>query len=350
LPGIVDPSIGFAPGQIDELGRGALLALADMLPRAADAGRGAGEAAGSAEGATRPDLSIGFPRSPGFPALVGAVVRMLDLPPETVFDSVGPETVAVVDGEGTRASPLSLTIGVSVRDLSVVAPSGDRLMSVVLAAPEPEGAEMGPDFRGAYPPAVRSAAIPPGAPAHLGGLLGETPSVSWQFAPQEGSAWWMEPAGDEGELRWDGGGAPGLRDDGLIRAGAPGKARGAMRQPRDGSHSPWAMPGWWVARLAQRAEPGSASGGTSPDPAASLRAISEVLTRRRGERGVLTAGVARPALALAALAAVGVPLPEATRAIRWVDRVRWEGVLSEPGRLMIDVRIDLDPTKGAAAP
>jgi hypothetical protein len=346
VPQGVDPRAGFAPGQIDALGDGALLALADMIP-AAPAQRGEAIDGAQADGPAR-RFAIGLPRSPGFVALVDAVTRMLDLPPETRREAVGPETIVVVRGDGTRVDPLSLTVGVAVSDLSVVAPSADRLMAGVLAAPSITGpATLGPDFRGAYPPAVRTASIPAGAPAHLGGLLGDSPIVSWHFAPAAGAVPWARP-GPAGPLRAGGAGVAG---------GGPGKA-GGVPQPVSAPGSPWAMEGWWVARLAQHTDRPAAAARAGPpadadpdaDPAASLRTTSGVLTAAHEERGILTAGLARPALALAALAAVDVPIPVAARAIRWIDRVRWEGTLAGPGRLVVEVQIDLDPTRGATPP
>ena len=64
--------------------------------------------------------------------------------------------------------------------------------------------------------------------------------------------------------------------------------------------------------------------------------------------GVLTAGLMRPAQALGALAAMGVPVPPTLGSARWVERVWWEGSLAEPGRLMIDLSIDLKAGMGVS--
>ena len=365
---------GLAPGQIDALAEGALLAVADLIPRepldgapsplgagggvhGGDGGQGVrvvGDAEVTPNAAFAPraprarqDMAFTIPRGPNLASMVAGITEMLDLRPEDGHWAVAGETIAVVHGSGRRDDRLSITLGVSSDDLSRLAPSADRLMAWLLAAPAGDSAggagtdvdraaTLGPDFGGAFPPAVRVAEVPEASMARLGGLLGQRPVIAWQFAPMVGAvpgeAWAVERLGDRvGE----GGGA----DAGGVGAAGVTPASVRMVGQGLGRPSPWAVPGWWVVRLEQ-----SPDGGRAP---AALRDVSGLLVSPRVERSVVTAGVLRPAQLLGALAALGVPMPPAMGAMRWVQRVRWEGDEAEPGRLVVELAIDLDPTMGA---
>lgn len=314
---------GLSRGQIDHLADGSLLALADVLPvRVTPEG----------EAQPAPDQDGGgaaftFPTGPNLASIVGGMVRMLDLTPEQADLALGTQTIAVVHGSGRREDPLCLTLGVASQDLSVLAPSGDRLMGAMLAVPAlaAAGPQAGPEFRGVYPPAVRVCEVPEGSLAHLNGLLGDQPAIAWQFAPMQGAVAGPRPGADEQD-----------------RTASPARV------------SPWAVPGWWLVRLSQapltpagEAVEGWASNGGD---ARALRDTSALLTGKPGDARVVMAGVVRPARLMAALvmAMHGVPIPPAmAAAMRWVDRIRWEGTLAPEQHLVVEIAIDLNPGMGA---
>lgn len=344
-------STGLACGQIDALAQDSLLAVADLIPRnstplstnAIEApivgGQGAGElvpVVSSPSPSTQRPSGLAIPRGPSLASIVAGLTEMLDLTPDAATRAVGCETIAVLQGSGRQDDPLALTVGVSSNDLSSLAPSADRLMAWLLAAPVPEPARhassdlksdatrdpmAGPDFGGTYPPAVRVAEVPLESMARLGGLLGEKPVIAWQFAPMDGALVRAAPQ----------------RADGVVNVGA-GARVGAHADAGAERASPWAVPGWWVVRLEQSPRQGGAP--------AELRQVSGVLSSACGPRNVVTAGIIKPAELLGAMAALGVPMPPAMGAMRWVSQVRWEGTATESGRVVVELSVNLNPSMG----
>lgn len=285
------PSPGIAGGRIDLLAEGALLTVAETLAEGGsmtpDAGPGR--------------IGIAVPRAPDLASIARAITMMLDLPGDRADEAIGGRAVLRIDGSGRRHEPLGLTMAVASPSLGALAPAADRMMAAMLASPAAD--TPGPDFRGCYPPAVRTAEIPEQSRARLGGLIGERPAIAWQYAPMRGA----RPVSED---------------------------------------APWSMPGWWICRLDDL---GASESGASRH-AAELRRVSRLLTDEDSAGSVLTAGVVRPAGLLGAIASMGVPMPPAMGSLRWIDRIRWEGVLAEPGRMVIDVSIDLNPSMGVTPP
>ncbi|MCB9840250.1 MAG: hypothetical protein H6809_01190 [Phycisphaeraceae bacterium] len=327
-PGV--PHVGGAGGQtlslaqVERLAGGAPLAISEWLSEGVwgggngadgdgDAAARPTEVAGAGERSAR--VGVGLGPTGSLAAMLAPLAHSIGLSGGGRA-LLGREAFVVVQGAGRATDPVVITIGARTSDIGGLAVHGDAVMAAVLtpveADPatgrlEPSGELAGPNYLGAYPPAARVALVPSQSGASLNGLLGPSTVLAWQF----------EPA------------AP------LVKA-------------QEGQR-PWGVPGWWISRLG--ATPAGASAENAA--AAQLRRVADVLGENReglatpnGAAPVVSAGVARPAQLLGTLAAVGAPVPPAMGAVRWISAFRWEGRLVAPGRVEMQIGIDLDPAMG----